>query len=145
MAVKDIVKGICETSKCNYDVYTSEKVDELLDDLVASNRFAVLEGTLTLEASESSGSSKTTQLDIEFPEGFNRQNCICLCVGASKHEDQYSYGIGLTSSLQMVTGSYPRYVTLGTNSDNTKIRLSVSNPSTTSASIYYKIVLMKIN
>lgn len=30
MAIKDIVKGICNVTRCKYDVYTKEKVDELL-------------------------------------------------------------------------------------------------------------------
>ena len=29
MAIKDIVKGICSTSRCKYDVYTKEKIDEM--------------------------------------------------------------------------------------------------------------------
>ena len=31
MAVKDIVKGICNITRCKYDVYTKEKTDELLE------------------------------------------------------------------------------------------------------------------
>lgn len=30
MAVKDIVKGICNITRCKYDVYTKDKIDELL-------------------------------------------------------------------------------------------------------------------
>ena len=30
MAIKDIVKGICNISRCKYDVYTKEKIDEML-------------------------------------------------------------------------------------------------------------------
>lgn len=30
MAIKDIVKGICSTSRCKYDVYTKDRTDELL-------------------------------------------------------------------------------------------------------------------
>lgn len=32
MASKDLVKGYCKESKCEYDVYTKEKMDELLED-----------------------------------------------------------------------------------------------------------------
>ena len=31
MAIKDIVKGICNITRCKYDVYTKEKTDELLE------------------------------------------------------------------------------------------------------------------
>lgn len=31
MASKDLVKGYCKESKCEYDVYTKEKMDELLE------------------------------------------------------------------------------------------------------------------
>lgn len=34
MATMEIVKGHCGKSKCNYDVYTKEKIDELLKDKV---------------------------------------------------------------------------------------------------------------
>lgn len=33
MASKDLVKGYCKESKCEYDVYTKEKIDELLGDI----------------------------------------------------------------------------------------------------------------
>lgn len=32
MASKDLVKGYCKESKCEYDVYTKEKVDEIIGD-----------------------------------------------------------------------------------------------------------------
>ena len=31
MAIKDIVKGICNITRCKYDVYTKERTDELLE------------------------------------------------------------------------------------------------------------------
>lgn len=31
MAIKDIVKGICNVTRCKYDVYTKERTDELLE------------------------------------------------------------------------------------------------------------------
>lgn len=33
MASKDLVKGYCKESKCEYDVYTKEKMDELLEEI----------------------------------------------------------------------------------------------------------------
>ena len=33
MASKDLVKGYCKESKCEYDVYTKEKMDELLKEI----------------------------------------------------------------------------------------------------------------
>lgn len=33
MASKDLVKGYCKESKCEYDVYTKEKMDELLAEI----------------------------------------------------------------------------------------------------------------
>lgn len=33
MAIKDIVKGICNITRCKYDVYTKEKTDELLEEV----------------------------------------------------------------------------------------------------------------
>ncbi len=37
MASKNLVKGYCKESKCEYDVYTKEKTDELLGDEYNSN------------------------------------------------------------------------------------------------------------
>lgn len=37
MASKDLVKGYCKESKCEYDVYTKEKMDELLGDIYSSS------------------------------------------------------------------------------------------------------------
>lgn len=37
MASKDLVKGYCKESKCEYDVYTKEKIDELLGDIYNSS------------------------------------------------------------------------------------------------------------
>lgn len=33
MAIKDIVKGICNITRCKYDVYTKERTDELLEEI----------------------------------------------------------------------------------------------------------------
>ncbi len=36
MAIKDIVKGICNITRCKYDVYTKEKTDEIVNGINAT-------------------------------------------------------------------------------------------------------------
>lgn len=51
MAIKEIVKGICNITRCKYDVYTKEKIDEMtiienkdLKDVLESGYFVLGEG-----------------------------------------------------------------------------------------------------
>lgn len=51
MAIKDIVKGICNITRCKYDVYTKEKIDEMtiienkdLKDVLKTGYFILGEG-----------------------------------------------------------------------------------------------------
>lgn len=79
LATKDTVKGHCGTSRCTYDVYTKEKVDELLNGKASSNNvyvkndFAVLEGIVTVKAG-SVGYTKT----LPYPEGFTQENTVVI-------------------------------------------------------------------
>lgn len=74
MAVKDKVKGICGTSKCNYDVYTSEKVDELLDKYAVLSRNNINVGT-----------DGSFVWDFAYPEGFNENNTVVVSMGNKLH------------------------------------------------------------
>lgn len=55
MASKDLVKGYCKESKCEYDVYTKEKMDELLADV--STKIGNKQNTLTFDSTPTSGST----------------------------------------------------------------------------------------
>lgn len=111
--------------------------------------FAVIEGshvlTANTEEKHSQNSSMQTQWQIDFPSGFNKDNCVCLCFGAKSYEDRcYSYGFNTSASLGIVKGTVERTIMLGWNQDTTKINLEAFNMATTEKTLWYRIVLMKI-
>lgn len=112
------------------------------------DNFAVITGSMTLEANTQEGletdSEKQTQLNINFPTGFNKDNCVVISFGTKVAGKNYSYGVGDKASYRWVTGSFRRNITLGASTDNSKIQLSVWQLATTQITIDYKIVLMKI-
>lgn len=117
------------------------------------DNFAVITGTMELQANTQEdferGYEKQTILKIDFPAGFNKDNCVCTAFGMKSYEEKnYTYGIGGSSVNRMVSGSYYRHAVLGApgtdTSSNTKIALEVWQPGTTVITVYYKLVLMKI-
>ena len=115
----------------------------------SQNNIAVLTGTMTLEANTQegfeSGNKKQTIKKIDFPTGYNKDNCVCLAFGIKRDANKnYSYGTGVTDTYQSVSGSYDRNIVLGASADNKKIDLVIWQAMTSSTTIYYKIVLMKI-
>lgn len=117
---------------------------------ITNDKFAVLTGSMTLEANTQSnleeGSQKQTLIKINFPSGFNKDNCICIAFGMKIATDKnYSYGTSSSISNQAVSGSFPRHAVLGASDDNTKISLQVWQSTTSSKTVYYKLVLMKIS
>lgn len=86
-------------------------------------------------------SEKQTILEIDFPKGFNKDNCVCIAFGMKATEERnYSYGVGFSASYRSVTGSLIRDVIL----DTSKIKLNVWQMATSEKTVYYRLVLMKI-
>ena len=113
------------------------------------DNIAVIYGKMTLEANTQEaldiGLEKQTKLNIDFPTGFNKDSCVCVAFGMKKIEDRnYSYETAFPSSLRFITGSFYREAILGNKDDNTKITLNVWQPTLEAITVYYKIVLMKI-
>ena len=111
---------------------------------------AVVSGTMTLEANPQSdfekGLQQQTLKKINFPSGFNKDNCICIAFGMKIDANKnYSYGTSGSISNQAVTGAYNKHVVLGASDDVTKISVQVWQSATTKKTVYYKIVLMKIS
>lgn len=133
MAIKETVKGHCGESKCTYDVYTKEKVDELLNEKVSSDNvyvkdnYAVLEGIATVKAHTV---GQTTTFD--YPEGFTQDNTAVLSklLGDAEGEELYF--------------STSENITVWTNPND--IEVSVSDNRENNEYDYnwkYKVVLMK--
>lgn len=113
------------------------------------SNIAVLTGTMTLEANSqesfAAGDKKQTLKQINFPTGYNKDNCVCIAFGIKRFEEKnYCYGAGGSVSIQSVIASYERAIVLGATEDSTKININVWQAMTSSTTIYYKIVLMKI-
>lgn len=171
MATKDKVKGYCKESKCEYDVYTSDKVDELLatkpnasnvytksevyqktetytktevKDLVY-NKIKVV--TLTGSYSRSSGGeSQITTKSIDYPSGFNKNNTILLAIGTKKtgNTDFPDYVFGSTGSTAadvLQAGSTRRIVRF----KDSKIELGFSGVQASDAlTVDYKLIIAQV-
>lgn len=76
MPIKDIVKGICETTRCKYDVYTKEYMDNLLDLKADKDQtdFAVIEFTMTIPA------NSTKSMTLSYPYHYNEDSWMILSV-----------------------------------------------------------------
>lgn len=140
---------LVDGSNITYERHVGEELGGWVK-IINSGDFAVLTGSMTLEANTSdvasSGSQKQTQLDINFPTGFNKDNCVCISFGMKTTTDKnYCYGIGGSNSVNATTGGLYKDVILGSATNATKIKLQVWQLSTTQKTVYYKIVLMKIS
>ncbi len=104
---------------------------------------------MILEANSQSnfenGDEQQTVLNIDFPQGFNKDNCVCLAFGMKTYaENNYSYGVAFSETNRFTTGSYYRNIILGSGDNKSKIGLHVWNMATGQHTVYYRLVLMKI-
>ncbi len=160
MATKDKVKGYCKESKCEYDVYTSEKVDELLtnkantsDVYTKSETKALINSglikveTITGSYSRSSGGDTVISTkSVSYPEGFNKDNSILLAIGTrttgNTNYPDYVFGsTGNEAADKLQAGSTRRMVRFKTNN----IELGFSGPQSSDAiSVDYKLVIARL-
>lgn len=79
----------------------------------------------------------TSGFEIDYPTGFNSDNCVVLAIGKSvdlANWNEYNYGEDGNYNWVEVSA------TLGT-----KITIHVSNKKLEDFDLYYKIVLMKLS
>ncbi len=118
--------------------------------VIYENNFAIIEGSIVCNANTLDplkGEVTYTSKEIDFPQGFNKDNCIVLSLGGRNFDDGrgYSYKFsGATEATDLVLGTEAKRIELGSRSDNEKINLMVGNISTEVKTKYYRIVLMKI-
>ena len=122
------------------------KFDGSIDVTITTKQanIAVLTGSMSLSAGSSGGDETQTQLNINFPSGFNKDNCVCIAFGMKLQSKNYHYGVGGTSSNRVVSGSFIRDIVLGAPTDDTKIQLVAYNAGN-KVTVNYNIVLMKIS
>lgn len=124
------------------------------DEYITKDKYAVLTGSMTLNANTSENAMKgiTTKTDLvlNYPEGFNSENCVVVSAGR-QNGNFGSYGYGWNNyidSMCMMCGIEPFSVSLyGTTTNNysNKIRIWAGNLSSSEQIVKYKIVLMKID
>ena len=111
----------------------------------SKNDFALLTGQITLAAAETVEKSKLTYLEIPYPDGFTKDNCIVISCGLSHVGDTAFYSFGYNDksyfNILVLSGAIPRNVILNDN----EIMLQCFNSATQEAPYTYKIVLMKID
>lgn len=98
LATKDTVKGHCETSRCTYDVYTKEKIDEILNNVYVKDNFVVLEGIVTVKA-HSAGQIKS----FSYPTGFTKNNTVIISKQAGDPEGEFPFLADGQSHLGITT------------------------------------------
>lgn len=114
--------------------------------------FAILTGTMTLDANSSEGAlegiCKNSEITVNYPNGFNKDNCVVCSVCRSGVN---CFGFGWTDrvdAMNIFNGVEPINVVLYDKNANenfkNKIRVIAGNLSTSEETITYKIVLMKI-
>lgn len=102
---------------------------------IHKNDYAIITGTITINGT-SSGNE-----EIDYPEGFNGNNCVPVSLGIKLIEKNgFNYYGNYVNSSSSNMNAYTRYVNLLTD----KIRLNVTNPNDTAKTFTYKIVLMKV-
>lgn len=105
--------------------------------------FAVLTGTISATAASSSNSFNTKKID--FPSGFNSDNCMVVSWYV-KRNGNYGKTFGCTTASDPRTslrGGVPSMVIFNYQSDG-KITFTLESPITEATTFEYKILLMKI-
>lgn len=110
------------------------------------NNIAVIEGSVNLVASPDN-SPKQTTWQLDFPEGFNSRNCVCIAFGTRLYSDNiagYAYGTGFEDSIGTFSGDIPKSIELGFTNNISKIWCQAYNILSEQREMYFKIVLLKI-
>ena len=108
---------------------------------------AVLTGTITGTANNSS--SEQGNININYPTGFNSNNCVVIAIGLSRKDDNtpFNYGVlsASDSAIARVAGAIGRTVQLGADNMTLRTYFYFGSPQNESVTYNYKIVLMKIS
>lgn len=115
--------------------------------VIYKDNFAVVTGSLSGPA----GGNGEYQGDINYPDGFNQDNCVVISCSLDLENSATIWGSGATfDSSSFIGGALPTYVCLQENIIKIEIR-NIRIDSTAKvfslpleATINYKIVLMKI-
>lgn len=103
--------------------------------VVYKDNYAVITGSMSISANGS------LTKDINYPSGFNVDNCVPISCGLKVLENKgYNFIGDYLNSSSLLINAYDRSLNL----ISTAIQLYVINPTDSSKTVTYKIVLMKI-
>lgn len=106
---------------------------------ISESNIRVLEGSVNIDANEQGNNGYAVYID--YPEGFNKDNCVPISCGVQMNEIRgYNYIGNFVNSRSLMDGASTRYLNLKSE----KIVLDIINPTTGTTYEYkYKIVLLK--
>lgn len=116
--------------------------------VIYKDDYAVIEGNVILASGEG-GTYKDNTFTINYPSGFNANNCVVVALGTTVNyfnENGLHYGFNYgdvsfgNESVALLVGNQPKQVRLLKNN----IELEIFNVSGNEQREYYRIVLMKI-
>lgn len=108
--------------------------------------FAVVTDSITLAAGNGTGSWGNASKKVNYPTGFSKDNCVCIsAMFFRENTGARGYSMGDWESDAFVSnhllrGVYPHCIGL----DDSGINIQVSNPTSATPEVFFKIVLMKI-
>lgn len=118
---------------------------------VLKNNFAIITGSMTLNGNSDENLEKEpvkvtmTSKEIDFPVGFNKDNCIpistCFAIGDRAFSEGWN---NYPDSADYLSVTLPYRLTIGSTDDIPKLILVLGNMGQSQSTVNYKIVLMKI-
>lgn len=134
-----------ETGKGLYPDVDSEKLSNM-ETGATKNETTVLEGSVVLDNFDATvGNPTQNTYTLDFPSGFNKDNCIVKAFGTKTSTDKgYNFMLAYSDSSGAVNGGLHRSIIPGYVADLTKIWFEIYNVGMTARTVYYKIVLEKI-
>lgn len=116
---------------------------------VIQDNIAIIQGSMLIPAGPDNVQFVSKTEHINFPEGFNKDNCFAISIGTKLIEGGTGYGYGLTDKWDVFaisTNLLPFSVLLGDGDENgNKIQIVGQNFIMQEVNMRYQIVLMKKN
>ena len=117
-----------------------------LKEKIHGDNFYVITGVQTLTASPKGSYDTQTTWQLDYPTGFNMNNCVVVAFSLSNasmtNVSWGEYGYNFSTSMGLLYSTIPRAISFKEN----KIYVNAWFPGTSSDTDFnYKIVLMKIS
>ena len=117
---------------------------------VLKNNFAIITGSMTLNGNSDENLEKdpikVTKISkiIDFPAGFNGNNCVAISVSFSRGDRAFSMGWNnYLDSADSLMVTLPFSLSIGNADKSDEMLLALGNMSQNQTTVNYKIVLMK--